>query len=189
MNILVVLVLLILLGFSAVTTSSEPDGMTSQVCVAAADGVERCGPELVDGAFQLPEEGLVLRSRVDNGPLSPEFQAGYEIQIDADGTVRTEVFAEGEVDNPTRTEVAIGADGVQELLGSLDRCDFFFMPQRSEFDGMDLPVGGGVSLLEVTLEDGVWATSAYTLEGEQLAQFEACQLLLTEEFGIDSPLD
>ena len=172
------------------------DSIESQSCSFSTDGIERCGPTMMDDLYQVPEEGEVIRAFVHTGPISPEFQEGYEIVVEADGTVTitvTPLGASGDLAESERTAEElvrteeIGPGGVQGLLRSLDACGFYYLPQRGEFADEDMPVGGSVSILEVRLDDGIWEASEAVLDGEGAATFEGCQGLLAEQFGVTPP--
>ena len=172
-------------------------GTESQACAIDMYGVQRCGPTMNEDGYQLPEEGELIRSFVHTGPISPESQEGYEIVIDADGTVTitvTPLGASGDLAETERTaeEIVrteeIGAAGVQGLLMALDGCGFDYMPQRGEIADEDMPVGGSVSILEVRLDDGSWDVSEVVLEAGDDATFEACQGFLADLFGLNPPI-
>ncbi len=167
-------------------TGTTSNGSSSeQACVTSTTGVDRCGPEIVDGRYVLPDAGVVIRSVVNNGPLSPEYQDGYEIDIDVSGVV-TITELQGEAEPLIRTDV-ITTEGVQELLTDLDQCQFYYLPQRSEFEDSALPAGGSVSVLAVHLGNGDWESTLDTLSGQDLASFETCQSDLADRFGVEPP--
>src|SRR4051794_19167772 len=87
---LLALVGLLLFGFGAYESYPEP-AVYSSGCFSGSDGIERCSPELADGNYQLPDSGVVIHAAVNNGPVSPEDQQGYDIQIEADGGVTIEM--------------------------------------------------------------------------------------------------
>lgn len=197
MNILWVLIVgLLLLFWSPMAATTYEGGTRAQRCAAGEDGIDRCGPITVDGKYQLPAEGDVIRSVVHTGPVAPEYQAGYEIVVDAGGTVtitETPPGASGDLSQADRTAEEtvrteeIGADGVQDLLAELETCDFYYLPQRSEFTDRDMPVGGSVSILEVQLADGAWEVSRAVLSGRDGRRFDQCQELLADRFGVTAP--
>jgi hypothetical protein len=189
-------ILLALFGIAGFSAYEEgEDGGSSQTCIVSDDGVERCGPTKTENGYEVPDEGEVIHSFVHTGPVSPEFQAGYEIIVDADGTVAiTETplgastdLAESErtADMIVRTE-QIGEQGVQDLLTDLESCNFYFLPQANEFGDEDMPVGGSVSRLEVQLEDGIWEVSGALLDGTDATSFESCQEQLANRFGVSA---
>jgi hypothetical protein len=189
-------ILLALFGIAGWSAYDGEDGTSEQTCTFADDGVERCGPTSVDGTYQLPAAGQVIRSFVHTGPVSPEYQEGYEIVVDADGTVTTTVTplgasgdlgeSEQTAEQIVRTE-EIGEAGVQELLTELDYCGFYYLPQSNEFGDEDMPVGGSVSIIEVQLEDGTWEVSGALLDGMDEAYLDACQQQLAERFVMSAP--
>jgi hypothetical protein len=194
----ILVALLGLLGLGGFTAFGIPVGdETAQTCIASDDGVERCGPEIAsDGSYQLPAAGQVIRSFVHTGPVSPEYQEGYEIVVDADGTVTTTVTPLGASSDLGESEQTaeqivrieeIGEAGVQELLTELDYCGFYYLPQSSEFRDEDMPVGGSISIIEVQLEDGTWEVSGALLDGMDEAYLDACQQQLAERFVMSAP--
>ena len=168
----------------------------SQACAVAMDGVERCGPTMVDDGYQVPDDGDVIRVIVDNGPVSPDSQEGYEIVVDAAGTVtitETPLGASGDLPESERTAEQIvrteeiGPEGVQGLLFSLDGCGFYYLPQSGEVPDADMPVGGSVSYIEVRLDDGFWEVSGSLLEAEDAVNFDACQAIFADQFEVTAP--
>lgn len=196
MSILLLLILFLgLFGFSG-WSAVTPDESTSQSqqC-AVGDGVERCGPTLINERYQLAPSGPVIEARVNNGPVAPDAQAGYLIVIEPDGTVtitETPAGASSSLDADARTAEEtvrteqIGEEGVQRILNELDRCNFYYLPQRDEVDPSELPDGGGISILRVMLVDGEWEVFDQTLQTRvDRRQFDACQALLVDQFQIN----
>src|SRR5215217_3844232 len=190
-------ILLALFGIAGLAAyEDEQGGESSQSCIVADDGVERCGPTKTENGYEVPNGGQVIRSFVHTGPISPEFQEGHEIIVDTDGTITiietppgaSSDLAQSErtADVIVRTE-AIGAAGVQELLTDLELCSYYFLPQAREFGDEDMPVGGSVSTLEVQLDDGSWDVSGALLEGTDAVNFESCQDQLANRFGVVAP--
>jgi hypothetical protein len=163
---------------------SEYEGTSGdQTCAVDDDGVSRCGPSKIDGLYQLPDSGVVVSAIVNNGPLPPEYQAGYEITIDADGHVTIEDTDEG-TPEPAVSTADIGVDGLQELLGDLETAGFFYLPVWSEFEDADVPVGGGVSDLTVTLEDGTWEVYGAPLEDpDDIGILDSSQTIVANAVG------
>ncbi|MCC6792386.1 MAG: hypothetical protein IT336_11910 [Thermomicrobiales bacterium] len=194
----IVLLLLLFLALFGIGGWSEADPGTAtgaaQQCVVAANGVERCGPLLADGRYQLPVEGPVIQVRVNNGPVAPDSQEGYEIVVGADGVATiTErpMGSSGDLSDDERTveqaarSVQIGNEGVQEILAELDACNLYYMTQRDEVDPAELPDGGGISIIEVSLADGHWEVFNQALtDGKEQDQFDGCQAMLAERFDI-----
>lgn len=196
MNLLIAL-LLFLLFFSA-GESNDATGPVSAIetqrCTATSDGVGRCGPVLIGGLYQVPDAGPVILARVNNGAVSPESQVGYAIAVDADGTVTiTEMSAassrdqsedEPDARQTVRTE-QIGDAGVQELLSRLDSCGYYYLTQRNEVDPAQLPDGGEISAIEVSLVDGHWEVlNQALLDDEEFDRLAACQEDLASRFGV-----
>jgi len=187
---LIWIVVLALFGLLLFRVGSQTLTGSSQECTATATGVERCGPEINDdGTFKLPDDEIVIRAVVNNGPVAPDSQEGYEVQIAADGSVVvTETIASdgsGEDSERVVTSSSIGGDGVQNLLQDLNSCGIFFLPQRAEFSDADLPDGGRTSLISIHLADGEWEVLDAFLDGTDTFQFESCQQIIANEFDLE----
>lgn len=181
------IVVLALLGLLLFGVGSQTLTGSSQECSATSTGVERCGPEINDdGTFQLSADEIVIRAVVNNGPVAPDSQKGYEVEIAADGSVVvTETIpadASGEDSERVVTSSSIGVDGVNALLQDLDSCGIFYLPQRAEFNDADLPDGGSTSLISIHLADGEWEVLDAFLDGDDSSQFESCQQIIADEF-------
>jgi hypothetical protein len=177
-----ILIIIALLWFSIWGAATGSTGSEQTCSASTGDNISRCGPETSNGAYALPSEGAVIRSVVNNGPISPEYQAGYEIEIDADGVVTISEF-QGEADPTVRT-VVITLDEVQSLLTDFERCGLYYLPQAAEFEGTDLPVGGPVSLLQVHLRNGDWEVSGDMLSQRDAYQLSICQNELARRFDV-----
>jgi hypothetical protein len=177
----------IIIGLLLLLLRAAPLDSTSygQSCSSSSEGVERCSPETAGGRYSLPADGDVITVVVNNGPLSPEYQKGYAINVGPDGTV-TIVESIPDSESIIRTE-SIGVDDVQQLLTTLEQCQFYFLPQIDEFDDSALPVGGPVSVIRVHLANGDWGVAADTLTGEDLTRFESCQQAFSEQFDVQPP--
>ena len=141
--------------------------------------------------FTLPDDPdtVVIYVSVNSGSLPPEFQAGYQIEITADGDVTGELFPEGSLaDEPTaeveEVDVELGEDGLIELLTGMDELGFFDLPQEDE---LDIPDGGSVYYLSVELADDTWEVSIYSLDAEERETFEEVLVLVEETVGIERP--
>jgi hypothetical protein len=194
MNVLGILFLLLFLFFGFGTeTVTEYE---SQECTAADENDPmRCGPTLTNDRYQVPAEGVVIRARVNNGPVAPNSQEGYEIIVEVDGNVTINQMPMGSSDDLSAGERTaehearkerIGEEGVQQLLAELDGCGLFYLPQRSEFEPADLPDGGGISVIEVRLDDGIWEVFNQTLTKDaERWQFDACQSVLADRLDLE----
>lgn len=188
--------LLAMLLFFAGSSVMDEGSAESQACAVSEDGIERCGPTLIDDRYQVPGDGIVIRSFVHSGPISPEFQEGYEIVVDAAGTVTITETPQGassdlpeserDAEETVRTE-EIGSEGLQGLLRDLDGCGAFYLPQRGEMSDEEMPIGGSVNDLEIRLDDGRWDVSGALLEGDDAGNLKACQGMLAEKFGVLGP--
>lgn len=140
------------------------------VSVFLAPGLAEEDPTLVPAT-----DGVVLHAIVTNGPVAPEFQAGYEITIRADGSVEIVVTTPG-AETPETSTGQLDRAELLALLASLHRLGFFQLTQAAEIDPDDLLVGGGVSALTVTLIDGTWEVNGNGLpEAEQVVLAAAQQ--------------
>lgn len=183
---LILAILFGLWGFSSISqSSSSVPAATGQSCVQTDSTSVRCGPMTSGGIYSLPSEGVVIRAVVNNGPIEPQYQAGYELEIGADGSVSI-TEQEGESQFSGRS-MLIGIDKVQALLGSLESCGLYGLPQSTEFTDADRPVGGGVSVIQVHLADGDWEVSGDLLAGSDSATFAGCQQQLAEKFDLSMP--
>jgi hypothetical protein len=168
---------LALLGLFGGFTAYEGANQAAS-CVVAVNGTEHCSPALVNGEYQVPDSGVVISSAVNNGPVAPEYQNGYAIEIDVTGHVTYTVTNEGK---DTEYAAEIGGDGVQELLAELDSAGFFYLPVADEFASESLPVGGQVSVLTVQLADGSWAVDGNTpLESWDQETLDAAQAIVEQ---------
>jgi hypothetical protein len=189
------LALLLLLFLSIFSGGPSPADGTSeaQTCMADAGGVQRCSPATIDGEYQLPASGTVIHAVVNNGPLPPEYQAGYEITIDATGQATVIVTPEGAAESlgdqrtaeQITTVVELGTDGLQHLLRDMDNSDFFYLPTRAEVEAEDIIVGDDVSFIEVTLADGTWDISGSGMQPDDRARLDDVQSFLAAAVGLD----
>jgi hypothetical protein len=186
------LALLLLLIFGI--WSGGTDVVTEdQVCTAAEEGPERCGPTAVDGTYDLPASGTVVHALVNNGSLPPEYQQGYEITIDTTGQATVVVTPEGaspelgdlRTAEQITTTVDLGTDGLQQLLRDLDNQSFFLLPTREEVERDGVIAGDSVSIVEVTLAEGTWEISGSGMEPGDRARLDAFQDILAITVGLN----
>lgn len=190
MSILILLLAGLLALFGVRSTSDEPTD-----CVVSSDGTESCAPVPSDGVFVLPESGDVLTLTVNNGPLPPEFQAGYSVVIQADGTTTVTVSPQGSSaemgSDQTAAEIVtvedIGTDGVLAVLDDMTACGYFTLPPAASFEGKEQSVGGGVEFINIDLANGSWSVYAEPLSGAEQATFAACRTLIEDRFSITPP--
>ena len=190
-RLLLLLLLLVYLFFGVARVEQRQTG--EQTVVVRPDGDTRAGPTIVNGRYQLPASGTVVRAVVNNGPLPPEYQEGYEISIDVGGLATAVVTPQGAAadlgeertaEQRTMT-VDLGPDGLQALLRDLDATGFFFLPQRHELEPNDFQVGGPVSNLTVTLAGGVWDVQGAGLRGQDLAWLDEAQAIVARAIGLE----
>lgn len=184
MNIIaLILLLLFYLLFGYSTESVEESG--AQSCVVAEGESQRCGPTLINDQYQVPVSGTVIHAVVNVGPLPPEYQEGYEISIDATGVATVVVTPLGASAEPITTSVDLGPDGLQNLLRDLDNAGFFYLPTTEGLDETDVPIGGDVSDLTITLIDAVWEVPGAALTADERATLDQAQRLLVTAVGLD----
>jgi hypothetical protein len=188
------LLLLLLLSLFAAGGDATPAGTSeAQVCTAEAGGATRCSPATTNDQYQIPASGTVIHAVVNNGPLPPEYQQGYEITIDAAGDatviVTPEGAAEGLGDQRTAEQitrtVALGTAGLQQLLRDLDNLGFFLLPTRAEVEQDGVIVGDEVTYVEVRLLDGTWDIAGSGMEPDDREQLDAAQYVLATAVGLD----
>lgn len=197
MSLVVLLFLfLALFGFGAWSEApAAPSASETQACMVTVDNVERCSPTLIDDLYQLPDDGVVLEMRVNNGPVAPDSQEGFEIVLEADGTATITEMPMGSSEDLSASQRTaeqivrtdeIGVDGVQELLSDLEHCGFYYLPQRDEVDPSELPDGGGISIIEVSLVDGTWEVfNQAVLEPADQYAFDGCESVVARTFDLN----
>jgi hypothetical protein len=117
----------------------------------------------------------VIDAVVNNGPISPEFQQGYEITIDTGGVAIYAIKQQG-TPTPVVQIVNLGPDGLQQLLGQLQEIDFFGIAfQGTPGPGTPIMVGGPTNSLSVWLGDQTWQVSQADLSSDDLAILEESQ--------------
>jgi hypothetical protein len=164
---------------------NDPD--RTRVSVFLAPGLAEEDPTLLPPAG----EAVVIHAVVDNGPVSPEFQAGYEITIDATGRAEIVLRPQGsspglaEEDRTAEEEtytVQLSEEELHQLLTDLHALGFFDLTQVDEIAPEDLLVGGPTSRLTVTLVDGTWDVDGNGLPAAA-AVLEEAQRLVAEAVG------
>lgn len=145
-----------------------------------------------DPTLRPPAGEAAVRSVVDNGPIAPEFQAGYEITIDATGRAEIVIMPPGasaalaEEDRTAEPEVRtveLRGDELRALLVELDALGFFALTQADEVDPDELLVGGSTSRLTVTLVDGTWEVDGNGIPPAETEVLAAAQRLVAEAVG------
>jgi hypothetical protein len=166
---------------------SDPD--QTQVSVFLAPGLAEEDPTLLPAS---PDD-VVIRSVVTNGPVSPEFQSGYEITIYGDGRVEIVITPEGaspgipEDERTAEVETISGqlsAEELAELLGRLMQLGVFDLTLASDVDPDNVLVGGETSLLALSLIDGTWEFDANGLPPDQAETLEEAQALIAGSAGL-----
>jgi hypothetical protein len=118
---------------------------------------------------------VVIDAIVNNGPVSPEFQQGYEVTIDTGGVAIVAIKQQG-TPTPEVQIVNLGPDGLQNLLGQLQETGFFGIPDLGT-PGPDEPilVGGPTNTLSVWLGDQTWQFGEADLGEDDLAILNEAQ--------------
>jgi hypothetical protein len=145
-------------------------------------------PIAADGSFPMPICGtVVIDSTVNNGPVPPEYQQGYEITIDTGGVAIVAITHEG-TPTPTVQIVNLGPDGLQKLLQQLQEIGFFGLPDPGT-PGPDEPimVGGPTNNLSVWLGDQFWQISESELSSDDLAILNEAQQAILSAVGGMAP--
>ena|GEM_PF-2119269 len=196
--LILILLLTLLFGFGAYSSLEEGDS-ESQACAAVVGDQQRCGPTLVNDAYQVPVSGVAVYAVVNVGPLSPEYQEGYEITIDASGVATVVVTPLGASDDlgvgatteKITTTVELRPDGLQQLLRDLDNAGFFYLPTSDTIDPTDVPVGSDVSNLQITLVDATWDVPGAALSPDERETLNEAQRILATAVGInpDNPTE
>lgn len=176
-----ILALIVLLGYFALFGTATVFEETASDSVVA-----RQVPAVVDGAYQLPAgDALVIHARASNGPVSPAYQFGYEITIDAGGRAVAVEFPPGWAASPPTasertTTTDLGETGLQALVAELDAAEFFLIAPADETN--EPPVGGDTSNITVTLADGTWDVQG-GVTGSDRGRLIAAQRLIADAVG------
>jgi hypothetical protein len=181
---LILLLLSFLLWGFRTNVADEPMGSESRACAVAEGDEQRCGPTRVNDQYQVPVSGTVIHALVNVGPLPPEYQEGYEITIDASGVATVAVTPLGAAE-AIATIVDLGPDGLQHLLRDLDNAGFFYLATVKTLDETDVPIGGDVSDLTITLVDDVWDVPGAALTADERTTLDEAQRLLVIAVGLD----
>jgi hypothetical protein len=195
---LLLLILALLFGafvlFGLGTGSWESDEESSAVpaVVPTVPG----GPPAEPGwaPYPLPNpEATVIHAVVDSGPVSPEFQTGYEIVILGDGTAITTVTPAGASpamgDARTADQMtmirSLGVEGLMELVERLERNGCFALPAAESIPPDQVPIGGPTSLLEISLPGREIAINGAGLQGADTSILVNCQAIVAVAAGVE----
>jgi hypothetical protein len=138
-------------------------------------------------------EATVIHAVVDSGPVSPEFQTGYEIVIMGDGTAITTVTPAGASpamgDARTADQMtmirSLGVEGLMELVERLERNGCFALPAAESIPPDQVPVGGPTSLLEISLPGREIAINGAGLQGADTSILVNCQAIVSVAAGVE----
>jgi ribosomal protein S11 len=138
-------------------------------------------PVATGDQFPLPDCGtVVIQSIVNNGPVSPESQQGYQITIDTGGTAIVATKSQG-TPTPTTQIVVLGPDGLQLLLQQLEQIGYFDLVTKAQ--GTPL-VGGPTNTLSVWLNGQSWQVNGAVLSGDDLATLNEAQQAIATAVGV-----
>jgi hypothetical protein len=160
----------------------------TRVSVFLASGLAEEDPTLQP----VSDDAVVIQAVMNNGPVSPEFQAGYEITIYGDGRAEIVITPEGaspgipEADRTAEQEtrtVELSADELGTLLRELQAIGFFNLTQADDVDPGQLLVGGSVSAITVTLVDGSWEINGNGLPSHEADLLQQAQQLIADAVG------
>jgi hypothetical protein len=138
-------------------------------------------PDANGTPFPLPDCGtVVIQSSVNNGPVSPASQQGYQITIDTGGTAIVATKGQG-TPTPSTKIVALGADGLQSLLKQLEQIGYFDLVTKIQ--GTPL-LGGPTNTLSVWLNGQSWQVNGALLSGDDLATLNEAQQAIATAVGV-----
>lgn len=163
---------------------STPSGASSPMAM---------GTPVAQRVFPLPSgKTIVIDAAVNRGALPPEYQAGYEITIDATGHALITVTPQGAyAATPTAKQQVITREvrvaGLQALLNRLERGGYFRLDQLRGGQGM--PAGAPGNVISVTLADGKWSMNGPALSPSAEMQLDRMQGWIAEAVGFQPPAD
>jgi hypothetical protein len=164
------------------------DPARTRVTVFMAGGLAEEDPTLQP----VSADSVLIHSVVNNGPISPEFQTGYEITIYGDGRVEIMITPEGsspavaESDRTAEQETVtlqLSEDEVTSLLAELHAIGFFTLTRADDVDPEQLLIGGDVSALTVTLVDGAWEINRNGLPSQMAEVLDQAQRIVADAVG------
>ena len=159
----------------------------TRVSVFLAPGLAEEDPTLKPASA----EALVIDSKVDNGPVAPESQEGYEIKIFGSGRAEITITPPGASDalgsqttaeKQMRTVDLTNAE-LTQLLQQLQDAGYFRLTQANDINPNSQTVGGSTSLLNVSLVDGDWTVNGNGLTDSQANTLEKAQKIVSDAVG------
>ncbi len=156
--------------------SSEDTGWSAYPPAVASEAVPGTAPYPLP-----PADAVVIHAVVNNGPVSPDAQTGYEITILADGTVHVEMTEGG--GSSSEGTGSLGESGVQDLLATLDGAGCFEIGTGTSSAAPD---GGPTSLLTITLADRVYQIDGAGLSSIDMTKLTLCQAIVAGTTGVES---
>jgi hypothetical protein len=175
-----------LTGVAYVIPDPNNAGRT-RVSIFLAPGLAEEDPTLKPASA----EALVIDSKVDNGPVSPESQSGYEIKIFGSGRAEIVITPPGAADalgnkktaqQETRT-VDLSDAELTRLLQRLQNAGYFQLTQADKVNPDNQTVGGGTSVLTVSLVDGEWTVNANGLTQAEASTLDRAQKIISDAVG------
>ena len=159
----------------------------TRVSVFLAPGLAEEDPTLKPASA----EALVIDSKVDNGPVAPESQEGYEIKIFGSGRAEITITPPGASDalgSQTTAEkqmrtVDLTDAELTQLLQQLQDAGYFRLTQANDINPNSQTVGGSTSLLNVSLVDGDWTVNGNGLTDSQANTLEKVQKIVSDAVG------
>ena len=159
----------------------------TRVSIFLAPGLAEEDPTLKPASAQ----ALVIDSRVDNGPVSPESQSGYEIRVFGSGRAEITITPPGAAEalgnqktaqQQTRT-VDLSDSELTQLLQQLQNAGYFQLTQADKVNPEKQTIGGGNSVLTVSLVDGEWTVNGNGLSQDEAATLEKAQKIVADAVG------
>jgi hypothetical protein len=138
--------------------------------------------------FPTPDCGtVVIQSTVNNGPVAPPYQQGYQITIDIEGTAIVSIKAQG-TPTPSSQIVSLGQDRLQSLLQQLEQIGYFDLVAKMQGTPPAPPlVGGPTNTLSVWLNGQMWQVSGTGLSDDDLATLNQAQKAVADAVGVPVP--
>ena len=130
---------------------------------------------------------MVIHSVVDNGPVAPAAQEGYDVTVFGSGRVEIVITPPGAsealgnqttAEKQTRT-VTLTDTELTKLLTDLQTAGYFGLTQTDRINPKAQVTGGGTSVLTVSLVDGEWKVNGNGLTQDEAATLEKAQSIVS----------
>ena len=134
---------------------------------------------------------VVIHSVVDNGPVAPAAQEGYDITVFGSGRVEIVITPPGAsealgnqttAEKQTRT-VTLTDTELTKLLTDLQTAGYFGLTQADRINPKAQVTGGVTSVLTVSLVDGEWKVNGNGLSQDEAATLEKAQAIVADAVG------